>query len=115
MTGIYTTRYDYQLNVKHGFPLFYTVIEANNIKRMAEVENLNMSIEDENEIKAWSKKPRIFDIIYNSIGPSIHKHEDVKIALALAMFGGVSKDSHNHKTRGDINVLILGDPGTAKS
>ena len=91
------------------------MIEANNIKRMAEVENLNMSIEDENEIKMWSKKPRIFDIIYNSIGPSIHKHEDVKIALALAMFGGVSKDSHNHKTRGDINVLILGDPGTAKS
>jgi DNA replicative helicase MCM subunit Mcm2 (Cdc46/Mcm family) len=60
---------------------------------MAEVENLNMSIEDENEIKMWSKKPRIADMIFNSIGPSIHKHEDVKIALALAMFGGVSKDS----------------------
>jgi len=40
----------------------------------------------------------------------------VKTALALAMFGGVSKDiDGKHKIRGDINILLLGDPGTAKS
>lgn len=41
---------------------------------------------------------------------------DVKTALALSMFGGEAKDvGGKHKIRGDINVLLLGDPGTAKS
>lgn len=40
----------------------------------------------------------------------------MKMALAMAMFGGVSKDIQGkHRIRGDINVLVLGDPGTAKS
>lgn len=42
-------------------------------------------------------------------------HLRVKKALTAAMFGGVSKDKNNHRTRGDINVLLLGDPGIAKS
>mgnify|MGYP001807879500 CR=1 FL=1 len=38
------------------------------------------------------------------------------MAIALAMFGGESKDIQGkHRIRGDINVLVLGDPGTAKS
>jgi DNA replication licensing factor MCM2 len=38
------------------------------------------------------------------------------MALLLSMFGGQSKDVHGkHRIRGDINVLVLGDPGTAKS
>lgn len=52
----------------------------------------------------------------NSVAPSIHEHSHVKMAIALAMFGGVHKDIQGkHKIRGDINVLLLGDPGTAKS
>lgn len=38
MTGIYTHRYDYILNVKHGYPLFFTLIESNFIKRIGETE-----------------------------------------------------------------------------
>lgn len=38
ITGVYTHRYDYSLNVKHGFPLFFTIIEANNVKRVSEEE-----------------------------------------------------------------------------
>lgn len=54
--------------------------------------------------------------IIHSIAPSIYGHEDVKTAIALALFGGERKDiGEKHKIRGDINVLILGDPGTAKS
>lgn len=52
---------------------------------------------------------------YNSIAPSIYGHTRVKKSLAMAMFGGVSKNKNNHRTRGDINVLLLGDPGVAKS
>jgi DNA replication licensing factor MCM2 len=50
------------------------------------------------------------------MAPSIYGHDHVKTALCMAMFGGQSKDVQNaHRIRGDINVLILGDPGTAKS
>lgn len=52
----------------------------------------------------------------NSIAPSIYGHNYIKKALALAMFGGEAKDvGGKHRIRGDINVLLLGDPGTAKS
>ena len=54
--------------------------------------------------------------IIKSIAPSIYGHEDIKTAIALSLFSGVSKDiNRKHRIRGDINVLMLGDPGTAKS
>lgn len=54
--------------------------------------------------------------IVKSIAPSIYGHMDIKRAIALAMFGGVPKNPQGkHRIRGDINVLLLGDPGTAKS
>jgi len=53
--------------------------------------------------------------IINSIAPSIFGHKHVKMAIAMSLFGGVPKNINDkHKIRGDINVLLLGDPGTAK-
>ena len=54
---------------------------------------------------------------YNTIAPSIYGHNKVKRALALALFGGVEKNNQKnaHRTRGDLNILLLGDPGIAKS
>lgn len=50
------------------------------------------------------------------MAPSIYGHRDIKTAIACSLFGGVSKNvSGKHSIRGDINVLLLGDPGTAKS
>jgi DNA replication licensing factor MCM2 len=72
--------------------LFNTVIEANNIKRKSEVDNINYLEEDKNLIRKWALKPKIADIIINSVAPSIYGHKDVKTGIALAMFGGVSKD-----------------------
>merc|ERR1712042_240573 len=63
-----------------------------------------------------SKDERIGERIIASIAPSVFGHEDIKRALALSLFGGVSKNPQDkHKVRGDINVLLCGDPGTAKS
>lgn len=54
--------------------------------------------------------------IISSIAPSIYGCQHVKTAIALSLFGGCAKDVNaKHRIRGDINVLLLGDPGTAKS
>jgi DNA replication licensing factor MCM2 len=72
--------------------------------------------EDEREILRLSKDPQIRQKILRSIAPSIHGHDNIKMAIALSMFGGQGKDvAGKHRIRGDINVLLLGDPGTAKS
>ncbi len=103
ITGIFTQLYDYKLNVKHGFPLFFTVIEANNVKRLSEVENITFLDEDKQAFRRWAAKPHIADIIINSMAPSIHGHRDIKTAIALALFGGVAKDVENkHRLRGGI-------------
>ena len=116
ITGIYTNRYDYALNLKHGFPIFATIIEANYVKRVSEIESFELLESEKAAIRHWASKPNIGELIIESIAPSIYGHHHIKTALALAMFGGEGKDiGGKHRIRGDINVLMLGDPGTAKS
>ena len=116
ITGIFINRFDYGANVKHGFPVFTTVIEANNVKRFGDEQIVELTDEDKQEIRKLSKKPKIADLIFDSVAPSIYGHLFIKKAITLAMFGGVPKDiGGKHKIRGDINCLLLGDPGTAKS
>lgn len=68
------------------------------------------------EVLALAADPRIGQRIIKSIAPSIYGHETIKTALALALFGGQAKaPTGSHRLRGDINVLLLGDPGVAKS
>ncbi|GFF33794.1 DNA replication licensing factor mcm2 [Aspergillus udagawae] len=117
VTGIYRNSYDAQLNNKNGFPVFATIIEANHIvKSHDQLAGFHLTEEDEREIRALSRDPDIVDKIVRSIAPSIYGHQDVKTAVALSLFGGVSKEAQGKMAiRGDINVLLLGDPGTAKS
>ena len=116
ITGIFTNRFEYALNVKHGFPVFSTVIEANYIKRVRELINEDFTSAEKEEIRKLSKNPNIRNMIIDSIAPSIYGHRDVKTAIALSMFGGKAKDIQGkHRIRGDLNVLLIGDPGVAKS
>ncbi|KAJ5220167.1 Nucleic acid-binding OB-fold [Penicillium chermesinum] len=117
ITGIYRNSYDAQLNNKNGFPVFATIIEANHVvKSHDQMAGFNLTEEDEREIRALSRDPDIVDKIVRSMAPSIYGHYDVKTAVALSLFGGVSKEAQGKMSiRGDINVLLLGDPGTAKS
>ncbi|KAK6286569.1 hypothetical protein POUND7_012748 [Theobroma cacao] len=117
VTGIYTNNFDMSLNTKNGFPVFATVVEANYVTKKQDLFSAyKLTQEDKEEIEKLAKDPRIGEKIIKSIAPSIYGHEDIKTAIALAMFGGQEKNVEGkHRLRGDINVLLLGDPGTAKS
>lgn len=117
VTGIYRNNYDAQLNNRNGFPVFATILEANHVVQSHDqLAGFRLTEEDEREIRTLSRDPQIVDKIIASIAPSIYGHADIKTAVALSLFGGVSKEAQGkHKIRGDINILLLGDPGTAKS
>ncbi|KAF7315586.1 DNA helicase [Mycena indigotica] len=117
ITGIYRNNFDASLNAKNGFPVFSTIIEANHVNKKEDLfAAFRLTVEDEREIRNLARDERIRKRIIKSIAPSIYGHEDIKTAIALSLFGGVPKDiDRKMRIRGDINVLLLGDPGTAKS
>tara|TARA_Y100000310_G_scaffold162731_1_gene162673 strand:- start:3998 stop:6073 length:2076 start_codon:yes stop_codon:yes gene_type:complete len=96
---------------------FDLAVEANNIIPLEETfEDVRISEEEEREIKELAVNPKILDNIVKSIAPSIWGHQEVKTALALQMFSGVKKQrSDGTEARGDIHILLVGDPGVAKS
>ncbi|EGX53723.1 hypothetical protein AOL_s00006g2 [Orbilia oligospora ATCC 24927] len=117
ITGIYRNNYDAQLNNRNGFPVFATILEANNvIKAHDQLAGFQLTEEDETIIRRLAKESTIVNKIIDSIAPSIYGHTDIKTAVAASLFGGVPKNIQDkHTLRGDINLLLLGDPGTAKS
>lgn len=92
-------------------------IEANNVIPLEETfEELEIDEEDERQIKELSADPKLFDKLIGSIAPSIYGYNEIKEALVLQLFGGVSKvKSDGTKIRGDSHILLVGDPGVAKS
>ncbi|ELQ74290.1 DNA replication licensing factor, MCM2 component [Trachipleistophora hominis] len=101
--------------------IFTTHIIANAILRKE--SSCVLTREDEKEIKRLARNPRIVEILSDALAPEVCGHPNVKRACLLALFGGQPKGrekendkaSAAHRIRGDINVLIMGDPGTAKS
>merc|ERR1719446_1526514 len=78
--------------------------------------NLTFTQEDEESFRRLAAKPGVHDAISKSIAPSIFGSDDIKKAIACLLFGGSRKKLPDGLIRrGDINVLLLGDPGTAKS
>lgn len=67
------------------------------------------------EIDRLRRQKNIYDILTASIAPSVYGLENVKRSLLLQLFGGVSKNLRSSQLRGDINVLLAGDPGISKS
>jgi len=96
---------------------FELAVEANNIIPLEETfEEVNITEEDEKQILELSEDPEIFEKLAKSITPSVWGYEEIKRALVLQLFGGVRKiHSDGQKSRGDIHILLIGDPGVAKS
>lgn len=120
VTGIYRNHFDPFLNSRQGFPVFTTILQANNVLcRSADVGNaFRMADEERQRFVEISQHPNWKRKLIQSIAPSICGREDIKLGLLLSMLGGVPKDvggDQSHRIRGDINVLLVGDPGCAKS
>lgn len=72
--------------------------------------------DEEDLFRRLAADPDIYEKIARSIAPSILGSMDIKKAIACLLFGGSRKRMPDGLCRrGDINVLLLGDPGTAKS
>ncbi len=96
---------------------FELAVEANNLIPMEETfEELDISEEDEKQILELSEDPKIFDNLARSITPSVWGYEEIKKSLVLQLFSGVKKvHADGQASRGDIHILLIGDPGVAKS
>ena len=94
-----------------------TVLIGTNIQTLNnDIQQNEFTGEDLKRIRELSKQRNVFDVLANSIAPGIYGHQDIKRALVLQLLGGneTNLEDGTH-LRGDINVLMIGDPSTAKS
>ncbi|MCP3686256.1 MAG: minichromosome maintenance protein MCM [bacterium] len=93
------------------------LIEANHVEAVEEdFYDIKISKDEEKKIKELSQDPRIYEKMVASLAPSIFGYNRVKEALLLQLMGGVHKQrSDGVKSRGDMHVLLIGDPGAGKS
>lgn len=78
--------------------------------------HLEISKEDVDEIKNLAKSPRIYDTLVESVAPSLYGLREIKESILMQLFGGVSTTLNDGThIRGDIHILLVGDPASGKS
>ncbi len=96
--------------------VFQLHLDANYIDVLSkEPEAVLTSPEEEKQIIELAKDPWIHRKVIRSIAPSIYGYEHIKEAIMYLLFGGVPKHLADITIRGELNTLLIGDPGTAKS
>jgi len=92
-------------------------VDANSVENVeVEWEELDITSEDQKKMFEFAADPEIYNKLVASIGPSLYGMDEIKEAIALQLFGGevhIQKDKS--RVRGDIHILLVGDPSTAKS
>ena len=96
---------------------FDTRVIANSVQTIGkEAQGLHMTAKDLLNIRELAKREDVFQFLSRSLAPSIFGHDFIKQALLLLLLGGMEKNLENGThLRGDINILMVGDPSTAKS
>ncbi|KMV66633.1 DNA replication licensing factor [Encephalitozoon cuniculi EcunIII-L] len=95
--------------IKSTFRIYLDLLSYQVINRKIE------SSDPIDKIDELRKRPDVYEILANSVAPSVCGMEDTKKALVLQLFGGVRKELGSSRLRGDINILLAGDPGISKS
>lgn len=95
---------------------FSTFMEVNSFDvDSKEPSEMELTEADIQKITELSKQTDIFDRLVNSLVPSIYGYHDIKEAILYLLFGGVKYEKPDGIFRGEINVLLVGDPACAKS
>ncbi|OAL32663.1 hypothetical protein AYO20_07821 [Fonsecaea nubica] len=108
-------------NAGSGSSIFRTLILANNIVLLSSkagggIAQATITDQDVRNINKMARKHNVFDLLSQSLAPSIYGHDYIKKAILLMLLGGMEKNLPNGThLRGDINILMVGDPSTAKS
>ena len=105
------------LQSKEKGSVYNRFIEANNVLFHTGMQDHELTNEDIKEIKKLSKGD-IFGKITNSVGIDLYGHNELKLAIGLQLFSGNTKNlltNSGKRKKGEINLLIVGDPGTAKT
>jgi replicative DNA helicase Mcm len=98
--------------------IYSTFLDVVSIKKLQkEFEEIELTPQEEQKIIELSKDPYIFEKISASIAPSIYGYEEIKKAIALQLFGGTPDKvlADGGRVRSDIHILLIGDPGSAKT
>lgn len=108
-------------NAGAGSSTFRTLVLANNVillssKSGGGIAQATITDTDIRNINKISKHRKVFELLSQSLAPSIYGHDHIKKAILLMLLGGMEKNLENGThLRGDINILMVGDPSTAKS
>ncbi len=115
VTGIIRS---YQRTTQFGkTPFFDIYLDGNSLEiKEEEFEEIEITEEDEREIMELKDQPDVYEKLIKSIAPSIYGYEEIKEAMILQLFAGIPKELPDEtRVRGDIHLLLVGDPGVAKS
>ncbi|MGC8662578.1 MAG: minichromosome maintenance protein MCM [Candidatus Micrarchaeia archaeon] len=118
ITGILRIRPRRNSKGKEEKTIFTMFFDAVSLKpRQKEFIEIEVTPEEEREIEELAKDPHIFEDVAKSIAPSIYGYEEIKKALALQLFGGTPDKRlvDGGAIRSDIHILLIGDPGSAKT
>lgn len=104
-------------------PFIELALVANNVEVLNKKEfskNNQISMDTVNDFKKFWKRHDPINgkkIIVNSICPNLYQKYEVKLGIILALIGGVAlyNEKNNFKVRGQIHLLMVGEPGTGKS
>ena len=98
-------------------PVFDIFLRIHSLERQnIPLEEIVISEEEETEIKEIARSEDVYDLLTRSIAPSIFGMERIKESLMLQLFGGEAQvNEDGTRNRGDIHILLMGDPGVAKS
>ncbi|MBM3894833.1 MAG: minichromosome maintenance protein MCM [Thaumarchaeota archaeon] len=124
LTGIVRIEQDQIAGARTTSGLYRLRIDGNNIeflggrgiKSSRKTEREEISPEEEKIIKSLSTNPDIYDRLVDSFAPHIQGHSIIKESILLLVVGSTQRLLQDGaKIRGDINIFLVGDPGTAKS
>merc|ERR1719409_1260774 len=116
LTGVYKCLYDAGTNARTCFPVYRTELDAVHIKCKGDVKEMTITDDMQARIRELAASPNIRERFISSMAPSIYGMQHVKTAIALSLMSGQPKiAAGKHRIRGDLNTLIVGDPGLAKS